>query len=123
MVEQNNKNIIDRIFIILQYGISPNIPNELLSIEIDPNIIQILLLAKVHTELQLGQIAQAGNTLSQIDSKNLLDVNRDYYFKLKDQLNTITAGRAIVGVVLPLTGKDAKFGKDFLDGLKICGVK
>jgi len=117
-VELNQKKIIDKIFITLQFGISPNIPDELLSTEIDPTLIQILLLAKTHIELQVGQTTRAASTISQIDSKNLLDVNREYYFKLKDQLNIMSTGRVIVGVVLPLTGKDAKIGKEFLDGLR-----
>ncbi|MBU0528444.1 ABC transporter substrate-binding protein, partial [bacterium] len=112
------KNIVKRIFIALQLGISSNIPEELLSIEVDQDLIQVLLLAKAHTELQAGQSAKAANTLSQIDNKNLLEINHDYYSKLKDKLTDITTGRAVVGVVLPLSGRDAKFGKEFLDGLK-----
>ncbi len=111
-------NIVKRIFLSLQFGISPNIPEELLSIEIDQDLIQILLLAKVHTELLAGQQLKAETTLSQIDFNELSELNYDYYSKLKDKLSDNLAGRAIVGVVLPLTGKDAKTGREFLDGLK-----
>lgn len=116
--KQYKKNIVKRIFLSLQMGISPSIPEELLSIEIDPDLILILLLAKVHTELQAGQPTKAANSLSKINTEDLLKINRDYYSKLKDKLNSNTKGRKFIGVVLPLTGKDAKFGKEFLDGLK-----
>jgi hypothetical protein len=115
-------NIVKRIFLSLQFGISPNVIEELLSIEIGQDLIQILLLAKVHSELQAGKIAKAKNTLSQIDSKDLFKVNHDYYLKLKDKLSNNFTGHAIVGVVLPLTGKDEKIGKEFLDGLKYSEV-
>ncbi len=111
-------NIVKRIFLSLQFGISPNIPEELLSIEIDQDLIQILLLSKVHTELFAGQQSKAATTLSQIDFKELSEINHDYYSKLKDKLSDNLTGYAIVGVVLPLTGKDAKIGREFLDGLK-----
>ena len=110
--------IVKRIFLSLQFGMSPNIPEELLSIEIDQDLIQILLLAKVHTELFAGQQLKAATTLSQIDSKDLSKVNHDYYSKLKDKLSDNLKGHAIIGIVLPLTGKDAKIGREFLDGLK-----
>ena len=116
--KQYKKNIVRRIFLSLQMGISPSIPEELLSIEIDPDLIQILLLAKVHTELQAGQPTKAVNSLSQINVKDLSKINRDYYLKLEDKLYSNTRGRAFVGVVLPLTGKDSKIGMEFLDGLK-----
>ncbi len=115
-------NIVKRIFLSLQFGISPNVIEELLSIEIGQDLIQILLLAKVHSELQAGKIAKAKNTLSQIDSKDLFKVNHDYYSKLKDKLFNNFTGHAIIGVVLPLTGKDEKIGKEFLDGLKYAEV-
>ncbi|NHZ84943.1 MAG: ABC transporter substrate-binding protein, partial [Planctomycetia bacterium] len=102
----------------LQYGISSNIPEELLSIEFDQDLIQILLLAKVHTELQVGQLSKAEDTFSQIDPNDLSKVNHDYYSKLNDKLINYARGRAVIGVVLPLTGKDAKNGKEFLEGLK-----
>ncbi len=111
-------NIIKRIFLSLQYGISSNIPEELLSIEFDQDLIQILLLAKVHTELQAGQLSKAENTFSQIDPNDLSKVNHDYYSKLNDKLINYARGRAVIGIVLPLTGKDAKNGKEFLEGLK-----
>lgn len=111
-------NIVKRIFLSLQFGISPNIPEELLSIEIDQDLIQILLLAKVHTELFAGQQLKAETTLSQIDFNELSELNYDYYSKLKDKLSDNLTGHAIAGVVLPLTGKDAKIGREFLDGLK-----
>ena len=116
------KKILKRIFLSLQFGISSNVIEELLSIETDQDLIQILLLAKVHSELQAGQTAKAENTLSQIDPKDLFKVNHDYYSKLKDKLSNNFTGHAIVGVVLPLTGKDAKIGKEFLDGLKYAEV-
>ncbi len=116
--KQYKKNIVKRIFLSLQMGISPSIPEELLSIEIDKDLIQILLLAKVHTELQAGQPTKAANSLSEINTKDLLKINREYYSKLEDKLYSNTRGRAFVGVVLPLTGKDSKIGMEFLAGLK-----
>ena len=116
--KQYKKNIVKRIFLSLQMGISPSIPEELLSFEIEPDLIQMLLLAKVHTELQAGQPIKATNSLSEINKKDLSKVNRDYYSKLKNKLDSNTKGRAFIGVVLPLTGKDEKIGKEFLDGLK-----
>ncbi len=116
--KQYKKNIVKRIFLSLQLGISPSIPEELLSIEIDKDLIQILLLAKVHTELQAGQPTKAANSLSEINTKDLLKINREYYSKLEDKLYSNTRGRAFVGVVLPLTGKDSKIGMEFLAGLK-----
>ncbi len=116
--ESYKKNIVKRIYLSLQMGISPSIPEELLSIEIEQDLIQILLLAKVHTELQAGQPTKAANTFSKIDVKDLLKINHDYYSIIEDKLYSNTNGRAFIGVVLPLTGKDAKIGKEFLDGLK-----
>ncbi len=116
--KQYKKNIVKRIFLTLQMGISPSIPEELLSIEIDKDLIQILLLAKVHTEIQTGQSIKAANSLSEINKKDLLKINREYYSKLENKLKNNAKGRTYVGVVLPLTGKDAKIGKEFLDGLK-----
>ena len=116
--ESYKKNIVKRIFLSLQMGISPSIPEELLSIEIEQDLIQILLLAKVHTELQAGQPTKAANTFSKIDVKDLLKINHDYYLNLEDKLYSNRNGRAFIGVVLPLTGKDSKIGKEFLDGLK-----
>ena len=58
------KNIVKRIFLSLQMGISPSIPEELLSIEIDKDLIQILLLAKVQTQLQAGYPLKASNSFS-----------------------------------------------------------
>jgi hypothetical protein len=112
------KKILKRIFLSLEFGISPNIPEELLSIEINQNLILILLLAKVHAEIQAGQSSKAANTLSQIDFRNLSELNHEYYSKLKDKLSNNLNRHAIVGVVLPLTGKDSKIGREFLDGLK-----
>ncbi len=116
--KQNQKYIIDRIFILLQYGISPNIIEEMLATEIDTEIIQILLLAKAHTEMQTGQLGKSANTISEIDINILSKIIDDYYSKLFTQIKSMTTGRTIVAVVLPLTGKDAKVGKEFLDGLK-----
>lgn len=112
------KKVEKRIFLSLQFGIFPNMIEELLSIEIDQDIIQVLLLADAHYELQAGQTAKAKNTLSQIDSKDLSKVSYDYYLKLKDKLSNNYTSHAFVGVVLPLTGKDAKIGKEFLAGLE-----
>lgn len=112
------KKVEKRIFLSLQFGIFPNMIEELLSIEIDQDIIQVLLLADAHYALQAGQTAKAKNTLSQIDSKDLSKVSYDYYLKLKDKLSNNYTSHAFVGVVLPLTGKDAKIGKEFLAGLK-----
>ncbi|MEE8341773.1 MAG: ABC transporter substrate-binding protein, partial [Candidatus Neomarinimicrobiota bacterium] len=116
------KKIVNRIFLSLEFGISPDIPDELLSIEIDQNLILILLLAKVHAEIQAGQSSKAANTLSQIDFRNLSELNQDYYSKLMDKLSNNLTRHAIVGVVLPLTGKDSKIGREFLEGLKYAEV-
>jgi len=116
--ESFKKNIVKRIYLSLQMGISPSIPEELLAIEIEQNLIQILLLAKVHTELQAGQPIKAANTFSKIDVKDLSTINRDYYSNLENKLYSSTRGRAFIGVVLPLTGKDSDIGKEFLEGLK-----
>ena len=112
------KNIVKRIFLSLQMGISPSIPEELLSIEIDKDLIQILLLAKVQTELQNGHSLKAANSLAQLNGQDMLKINRDYYSELGDKINSKTKGRKFIGVVLPLTGKDTKIGMEFLDGLK-----
>ncbi len=116
------KKIVNRIFLSLEFGISPDIPDELLSIEIDQNLILILLLAKVHAEIQAGQSSKAANTLSQINFRNLSEINHDYYSKLSDKLSNNLTRHAIVGVVLPLTGKDSKIGREFLEGLKYAEV-
>ena len=112
------KNIVKRIFLSLQMGISPSIPEELLSIEIDKDLIQILLLAKVQTQLQAGYPIKASNSFSKINVEDLSKINRSYYSKLSDKIINRTHGRNFIGVVLPLTGKDTKFGMEFLDGLK-----
>ena len=116
--ESYKQNIVKRIYLSLQMGISPSIPEELLAIEIEQDLIQILLLAKVHTELHAGQLTKAANTFSKIGVKDLLKINHDYYSNLEDKLYSNTNGQAFIGVVLPLTGKDSKIGKEFLDGLK-----
>lgn len=116
------KNIVKRIFISLQFGISPNITEELISMETDRDLIQILLLAKVHAELQSGQPSKAATTLSKLDPEDLSDLNIDYYSKLNDKLYNDITNHAIVGVVLPLTGKDAKNGREFLAGLKYAEI-
>ena len=120
--ENNDKNHIEnitkRIFLTMQFGISQNIPDEFLSTEIDPQLIQILLLAKAHSEIQVGKITKASTTLSKIKVADLLENDHDYYFKLKNRIQNNKTGNSIVGVVLPLTGKDSKIGKEFLDGLK-----
>ncbi len=118
----DKKNIVKRIFLSLQFGISPNIPEELLSIETDLELIQILLLCQAHTELQAGKPTKAANSLSRINVKDLLEINHEYYSKLKDKVDFNTTSRAVVGVVLPLTGKDEKIGREFLEGLKYAEV-
>jgi len=112
------ENITKRILLTMQFGVSQNIPDELLSTEIEPQLIQILLLAKAHSELQVGKIAKASTTLSQIKVTDLLEIDYDYYLKLKNRIQNNKTGNSIIGVVLPLTGKDSKIGKEFLDGLK-----
>ncbi len=114
----DKKNIVKRIFLSLQFGISSNIPEELLSIETDQELIQILLLCQAHAELQTGKLTKAANSISRINVKDLLEINHEYYSKLKDKININTTSRAVVGVVLPLTGKDEKIGREFLEGLK-----
>jgi len=120
--ENNDKNYIEnitkRILLTMQFGVSQNIPDELLSTEIDPQLIQILLLAKAHSEIQVGKITNASNILFQVKVTDLLEIDHDYYLKLKNRIQNNKTGNSIIGVVLPLTGKNSKIGKEFLDGLK-----
>jgi len=117
--DDNNyiENITKRILLTIQFGVSQNIPDELLSSEIDPQLIQILLLAKAHSEIQVGKITKASDTLSQIKVADFSEIDHDYYLKLKNRIQNNKTGNSIIGVVLPLTGKDSKIGKEFLEGL------
>ncbi len=112
------ENITKRILLTIQFGVSQNIPDELLSSEIDPQLIQILLLAKAHSEIQVGKITKASDTLSQIKVADFTEIDHEYYLKLKNRIQNNKTGNSIIGVVLPLTGKDSKIGKEFLEGLK-----
>ncbi|MEE8341148.1 MAG: ABC transporter substrate-binding protein [Candidatus Neomarinimicrobiota bacterium] len=116
--KNESKNIVKRIFLSLQFGISPTIPEELISIESDYELIQILILCKAHTELQAGNSAMASISLAQINERDLLEINQEYYSKLKDRIDIKATRRAAVGAVLPLSGKDGRIGREFLDGLK-----
>jgi len=116
--ENYQEKITRRILLTIQFGISHNIPSELLSTEINPRLIQILLLSKVHSEIQVGKTIKASNTLSQIKIADLSEINHEYYFKLKNRIQNFKTRNSIIGVVLPLTGKDSKIGIEFLEGLK-----
>jgi tetratricopeptide (TPR) repeat protein len=81
--DDNNyiENITKRILLTIQFGVSQNIPDELLSAEINPQLIQILLLAKAHSEIQVGKITKASDTLSQIKVVDFTEIDHDYYLK------------------------------------------
>ena len=113
-----NNDIVERIFQALQFGIATQTIDELLLIETNPETIQLLQLAKAHTELQNGRPNTAESTLKKNNRRSIPKVIEKYYDLLEDKLKSHSLEVKIVAVILPLSGKDRKIGRDFLAGLQ-----
>lgn len=109
--------IESNIFTTLQYGINASVVEELLLLESNNNIINILLLSKTHINLEVGNVTQALENINQIDRRDLSSNSKNYYDQLIEKIEDNVHG-TIIPVVLPLSGKNAKIGIEFLEGLK-----
>lgn len=108
--------ITKRIIQTLQFGISENVIDELLSFEDDTDIITVLLLSKAQSEIQNGKFGLVRETLEEIDSRSLSGTLINFYNQLSDKSDS-EIRNVIVPVVLPFSGKNAKIGREFLEGL------
>lgn len=109
--------ILKRLFLTLQFGISNNTIDEILTFESDDKINQFLLLAKAHNFIYYGQPHFAEEILTNIKKRYLAGIGKEYYHKLLEELKDEEI-KILIPVVLPLSGKNSKIGQEFLKGLK-----
>jgi len=109
--------IVKRILLILQFGISDEIIQELSIFENNNDILQILQLAKTHNFIKGGKQVAARKILDKINKNDLNGIGKDYYYQLEQHLGS-EYSNIIIPVVLPLSGKNSKIGMEFLDGIK-----
>jgi len=116
-----NDKLYKRVFKTLQFGISFLTIEELLSTEVNNNVVQLLLLSKAHIELSEGLTNQFNETISKLDKQDLPNRMEKYLNELIESSKS-TLLNINVPVILPLSGKDSKIGLDYLDGLKFAQV-
>jgi hypothetical protein len=116
-IDGNFSNKIDsKLLRLIQIQLPTLLLDELLTLEVDPEIRNIHLVAKANAQISKGYPDDAALTLNQVNMGQL----EDTYFPIYEILlrasyappNPLT----MVGIILPLSGDQSEMGQAFLSG-------
>lgn len=113
----NLKTKIDsKLLKLISVGLPSLVLDEMLILELDKEAINIHLLAKANSDMLNGLPDYAAITLNKIDPLFLPDMYSIFFENLLRKSYEPPSAILMVGIVLPLSGKDAKEGEAFLSG-------
>ncbi|MEE8436854.1 MAG: penicillin-binding protein activator, partial [Candidatus Neomarinimicrobiota bacterium] len=110
--------IDNRLLKLIKISISLEDLEELLALEINETVRQIHLLAKAFAENKAGNPTLSAFTLNQSALALIPDLYLELYEKLLRDSFTTPSSVATIGMILPLTGRNAPRGKSFLRGFQ-----
>ncbi len=110
-------NKIDlKIHRLIQFQLPYRLLDELLTLEVDPSIRNIHLMAKANSQISDGEPDDAALTLNLVDLNRLEDSYFPFYETLLRASYEPPQSVTMVGIILPLSGAESKKGQAFLSG-------
>ncbi|MBC8346007.1 MAG: penicillin-binding protein activator [Candidatus Marinimicrobia bacterium] len=108
--------IDSKILRLIQIQLPKHLLDELLTLEVDPEIRNIHLMAKANFQISSGHPDDAALTLNQVNMGQFQDTYFPFYENLLrasyEPPNPVT----MVGIILPLSGDQSEIGQAFLSG-------
>ena len=116
-IEANFSNKIDsKILRLIQIQLPILLLDELLTLEVDPEIRNIHLVAKANAQISKGHPDDAALTLNQVNMGQLQDTYFPIYEILLRASYAPPSPLTMVGIILPLSGDQSEMGQAFLSG-------
>jgi tetratricopeptide (TPR) repeat protein len=112
------ERVDDRLLNVIQLSLSTRLFDELLSIETDPQAMAIHRLAKAYSLLNDGLPDECALTLSDLSVEDVPSAYIAFYEQLLRASYQPAEPVLTVGLLLPLSGKNAADGKAFLNGFQ-----
>ncbi|MBN4080957.1 penicillin-binding protein activator [Caldithrix abyssi] len=101
---------------LIQIRLPNSLLDELLTLEVDPEIRNIHLIAKANSEILNGHPDDGALTLNQVNLSQLPDAYFPFYEKLLRASYEPPSPVMMIGIVLPMSGIHAERGNAFLSG-------
>jgi len=111
-----NNKIDSKILRLIQIQLPILLLDELLTLEVDPEIRNIHLMAKANAQISKGHPDDAALTMNQVNMGQLQDTYAPIYETLLRASYTPPSPLTMVGVILPLSGDQSETGQAFLSG-------
>lgn len=101
---------------LIQFRLPDSLLDELLTTEIAPEVRNVHLIAKANSQILNGNPDDGALTLNQVDLGQLSDTYFPFYENLLRATYQPPSPVMMVGIVLPLSGKEGEVGNAFLTG-------
>jgi len=111
-----NNKIDSKILRLIQIQLPIILLDELLTLEVDPEIRNIHLMAKANAQISRGYPDDAALTMNQVNMGQLQDTYAPIYETLLRASYEPPSPLTMVGIILPLSGDQSEMGQAFLSG-------